>query len=44
MPWGCHREPKLGMMGLVDIKRLMMRLANIYKVARARSVDLRCLF
>ena len=32
------------MMGLVDMKRPMMRLANIYKVARARLVDHRCLF
>ena len=30
-------------MGLVDMKWLMMRLANFYKVAKARSVDLRCL-
>ena len=30
-------------MGLVDRKLPMMRLANIYKVARARLVDHRCL-
>ena len=34
----------MGMMGLLDIKWLMMRLANIYKVARARMVDHRGLF
>ena len=32
------------MLGLVGMKWPMMRLANIYKVARARSVDHRCLF
>ena len=32
------------MMGLVDKKWPMMRLVNIYKVAKARSVDHRCLF
>ena len=31
-------------MGLVDRKLPIMRLANVYKVARARSVDHRCLF
>ena len=33
-----------GMMGLVDRTLPMMRLANIYKVARDRSVDHRSLF
>ena len=32
------------MLGLVDMKWPMMRLANIYKVARARSVAHRSLF
>ena len=31
------------MMGLVDRKWPMIRSANVCKVARARSVDLRCL-
>ena len=31
-------------MGLVDMKWPMMRLANTYKVARAGSVDHKCLF
>ena len=32
------------MMRLVDRKWLMVRLVNIYKVARARLVDHNCLF
>ena len=44
MPWGCHRDPELGMTGQVDMKWPMMRLANIYKVARARLVDHMCPF
>ena len=32
------------MMGLVDIELPMMMMANNYKVAKARSVDHRCLF
>ena len=35
---GDDRDPKLGMMGLVDMKWAMMSLANIYKVARTESV------
>ena len=41
---GDDNEAPIGMMGLVDMKWPMMRLANIYKVARTRSVDLRYLF
>ena len=41
---GRGRDPKLGMRGLVDKRWPMMRLDNVYKVARVRSVDHRCLF
>ena len=42
---GCQRDPKLDTInGLLDRKRKIMRSANIYKVARAKSLNHRCLF